>query len=143
MSEQKSKKSTKKNTKSTKPTKSRGLGDEIAKVTKATGIKKVVDYFADATGLDCGCEARQEALNRKFPTRNVIECLNEGEYTTLTQFFENFNGNIIEEKYTEPLARIHSRVFGHAFAIPCTCSPKEWKRLLGDLRGVYATYEGA
>ena len=40
MSEQKSKKSTKKSTKSTKPPKSRGLGDEIAKVTKATGVEK-------------------------------------------------------------------------------------------------------
>lgn len=49
---------------------SRGLGDTIAKVTKATGIKKVVDTIADATGLDCGCPERQEALNKMFPYNN-------------------------------------------------------------------------
>lgn len=48
-------------------TKSRGLGDTIAKFTTATGIKKVVDTVAEATGLDCGCEARQEKLNEVFP----------------------------------------------------------------------------
>ena len=40
--------------------KSKGLGDTIAKITKATGIKKVVDK-------DCGCGKRQDTLNRLFP----------------------------------------------------------------------------
>ena len=42
--------------------KSKGLGDTIAKITKATGIKKVVDTVAKATGKDCGCGKRQENL---------------------------------------------------------------------------------
>jgi len=46
---------------------SRGLGDTIAKITEATGIKKVVDTIAEATGTDCGCSARQEKLNEIFP----------------------------------------------------------------------------
>lgn len=46
---------------------SRGLGDTIAKITAATGIKKVVDTIAEATGTDCGCSARQEKLNEVFP----------------------------------------------------------------------------
>jgi len=46
---------------------SRGLGDTIAKITSATGIKKVVDTIAEATGGDCGCSARQEKLNEIFP----------------------------------------------------------------------------
>lgn len=46
---------------------SRGLGDTIAKITTATGIKKVVDTIAEATGTDCGCSARQEKLNEIFP----------------------------------------------------------------------------
>tara|TARA_R100000654_G_scaffold11528_1_gene25324 strand:+ start:35 stop:244 length:210 start_codon:yes stop_codon:yes gene_type:complete len=50
--------------------KSKGLGDTIAKITKATGIKKVVDTVAKATGKDCGCDKRQEALNRFFPYNN-------------------------------------------------------------------------
>jgi len=47
--------------------KSRGLGDSIEKFTKATGIKKVVDTVAKATGKDCGCNNRRDALNRSFP----------------------------------------------------------------------------
>ena len=50
--------------------KSKGLGDTIAKITKATGIKKVVDKVAKATGKDCGCAKRQNTLNRLFPYNN-------------------------------------------------------------------------
>ena len=39
--------------------KSRGLGDSVEKLTKATGIKSIVKKVAP----DCGCQARQEALN--------------------------------------------------------------------------------
>jgi len=45
--------------------KSKGLGDTIEKITKATGIKKVVDTVSKATGKDCGCGKRKEALNNK------------------------------------------------------------------------------
>tara|TARA_R110000851_G_scaffold242923_1_gene395469 strand:+ start:105 stop:293 length:189 start_codon:yes stop_codon:yes gene_type:complete len=47
--------------------KSKGLGDTIEKITKATGIKKIVDTVAKATGKDCGCKARKNALNGSFP----------------------------------------------------------------------------
>ena len=50
--------------------KSKGLGDTIEKITKATGIKKVVDTVAKATGKNCGCNKRQETLNRFFPYNN-------------------------------------------------------------------------
>ena len=46
---------------------SKGLGDTIEKITKATGIKKVVDTVAKATGKPCGCGARKNALNKAFP----------------------------------------------------------------------------
>jgi hypothetical protein len=45
--------------------KSKGLGDTIEKITKATGIKKVVDTVSKATGKDCGCGKRKAALNSK------------------------------------------------------------------------------
>ena len=47
--------------------KSKGLGDTIEKITKATGIKKVVDGVNKVTGKDCGCSKRKENLNRMFP----------------------------------------------------------------------------
>lgn len=44
--------------------KSKGLGDTIEKITKATGIKKAVESI---TGKDCGCKKRKNALNKAFP----------------------------------------------------------------------------
>ena len=46
---------------------SKGLGDTIEKITKATGIKKVVQQVSKATGKDCGCNKRRDTLNRVFP----------------------------------------------------------------------------
>lgn len=42
---------------------SKGLGDSIEKVTKATGLKKLVKMMTK----DCGCEERRDKLNEKFP----------------------------------------------------------------------------
>jgi hypothetical protein len=41
-----------------------GLGDVVAKVTRATGIAQAVEFV---TGGDCGCPGRQAALNRLVP----------------------------------------------------------------------------
>jgi len=49
------------------PSESRGLGDTLAKITKATGVKKVVDTVFDAIKKDCGCRERQSKLNKIFP----------------------------------------------------------------------------
>jgi hypothetical protein len=46
---------------------SRGLGDSIAKFTKATGIRRVVDKVSSGLNIPCGCEARQNALNKIVP----------------------------------------------------------------------------
>tara|TARA_R110000824_G_scaffold198743_7_gene382781 strand:+ start:3330 stop:3842 length:513 start_codon:yes stop_codon:yes gene_type:complete len=53
------------------PVESRGIGDTIAKITKATGIKKAVDTVFNAIGKDCGCTERQGKLNRMFPYKNA------------------------------------------------------------------------
>tara|TARA_Y100000592_G_scaffold68765_1_gene106867 strand:+ start:1080 stop:1244 length:165 start_codon:yes stop_codon:yes gene_type:complete len=50
-----------------KKNKSKGLGDSIEKITKATGIKKIVNTVSKVTGKDCGCGKRKETLNRLFP----------------------------------------------------------------------------
>ena len=48
--------------------KSKGLGDSIEKITKATGIKKVVNKITG--NKDCGCNKRKNTLNRLFPYNN-------------------------------------------------------------------------
>lgn len=38
-------------------------GDRIEQITKATGIKAVVDTISRVTKKPCGCSKRKEALN--------------------------------------------------------------------------------
>ena len=44
--------------------KQKGLGDTVAVITKATGIEALVKSLF---GENCGCDARQEALNKLVP----------------------------------------------------------------------------
>ena len=49
-------------------TKSKGLGDSIEKVTRATGLKSLTEIATRAVGFrDCGCNKRRDNLNRIFP----------------------------------------------------------------------------
>jgi len=45
---------------------SRGLGDTIAKVVRATGIERIIHSVKEG---DCGCQGRRERLNRAVPYR--------------------------------------------------------------------------
>ena len=64
---------------------SKGLGDDIAKVTKATGIDKLVKWVL---GEDCGCKERREEANREHPYRQ-FECPTEDQYNWMKEFFNS------------------------------------------------------
>lgn len=51
--------------------KSKGLGDSIEKITKATGIKAAVDAVSKVTKKPCGCGKRKDKLNKMFPYNNT------------------------------------------------------------------------
>lgn len=84
-----------------------GLGDVVEKVTKATGIDKVVKFIA---GDDCKCDERKKELNRIFNFRKP-NCLNEKEYEYLSDFFSVRRNNVTFEKRIR-LYEIYNRVFG-------------------------------
>ena len=46
---------------------SRGLGDDIKKITSATRLDRLAERIAELTKSDCGCDRRQEKLNKMFP----------------------------------------------------------------------------
>jgi hypothetical protein len=48
----------------------KGLGDAVADFTHATGLNQLADLYTNVTGKDCGCAARQDALNQLVP--NVL-----------------------------------------------------------------------
>lgn len=47
--------------------KSRGLGDDIKKITSATRLDQLAKKIAQILDEDCGCDDRQEKLNKMFP----------------------------------------------------------------------------
>ena len=44
---------------------SRGLGDDIKKITRATGLDQLAKHIAQILDEDCGCDDRQTWLNEK------------------------------------------------------------------------------
>tara|TARA_R110000850_G_scaffold25917_2_gene74656 strand:- start:4125 stop:4613 length:489 start_codon:yes stop_codon:yes gene_type:complete len=85
----------------------KGLGDTVAKITEATGIKKLVKFIA---GEDCGCDERQDLLNKKFKYGKV-NCISENDYNYATKFFEG-NTNKVTNNQQIRMNKIHNNVFG-------------------------------
>jgi len=104
---------------------SEGLGDTIAKVTEATGIKKAVKFIA---GEDCGCDERQERLNRVFKY-NKPECLNEEEYEYIADWIEN-GSNKLNSKQLKEMNVIYNRVFKKKFKCQKCSAPRMMKELI-------------
>tara|TARA_B100000925_G_scaffold229937_1_gene178499 strand:- start:289 stop:471 length:183 start_codon:yes stop_codon:yes gene_type:complete len=52
---------------------SKGLGDTVEKITKATGIKTIVDRVSEGLNIPCGCNKRKEALNKMFPYKQTTK----------------------------------------------------------------------
>ena len=46
---------------------SRGLGDTVAKLARATGVDRLAGAIERVTGRPCGCERRRRALNDRVP----------------------------------------------------------------------------
>tara|TARA_R100001198_G_scaffold40547_1_gene22249 strand:+ start:5476 stop:5898 length:423 start_codon:yes stop_codon:yes gene_type:complete len=86
--------------------KSKGLGDTVEKITKATGIKKVVKaVFGD----DCGCDERKDRLN-SIMSYKVVNCLEEDEYDYITEFV-SLTRNRVTMAEQRKLLDIYNRVF--------------------------------
>ncbi len=116
---------------------SKGLGDTVEKITKATGIKQATDWIFDKLGKDCGCDTRKEKLNKLFPYKN-IECLNEDEYMYLKGFFA-LNKNVVNANEQRALLNIHNRVFNtNKEQSSCGSCVKD---LVNTIKRLYNEYE--
>lgn len=87
--------------------KSKGLGDTVAKITKATGIDKVVKAVA---GEGCGCEERKDFLNNLVRYK-VVNCPTEEEYDYLNTFFSTNRNRMVRAGEQRRLLDIYNRVF--------------------------------
>ena len=114
--------------------KNKGLGDTIAKITKATGIDKLAKKVL---GEDCNkCEERRKKLNQLFPHFKNIRQFTEDElkiYDEVIPLIEKTNNITREQK---PIINaLYKGVFGNNPQWK-SCSPCN-KRIMDNLKKVY------
>ncbi len=123
----------------------KGLGTDIEKVFKATGIKKVVDKLFD----DCGCQDRIDKLNdpnlnlKRKPQR----CLTETQYNKYNQYRNTRTLNVWQPNEIELLIEIYAHVFAikynsKDFCRNCSGSGRTLLRMSKELDKVFESYEG-
>lgn len=115
---------------------SKGFGDTVEKITKATGIKKVVDTVADALDADCGCDKRKKKLNELFPYLTP-ELLTEDEFNFLDLTFKNETNKI---KDPDRILEIYNRVFKDKKKMT-SCSPCFVNQVYNKLKAIYNEYK--
>lgn len=124
-------------------TKSKGLGDDIEKVTKKTGVKKAVDWFSEKTGKDCGCEKRKEKLNELFRYKKNVACMTKNQFDLWSELKKKHNGKITQIKSNdkELISSMHAALFNHKKSIPCSSCPGVWTSWINEIEKVYAKYK--
>tara|TARA_R110000796_G_scaffold138093_1_gene254165 strand:+ start:3647 stop:4159 length:513 start_codon:yes stop_codon:yes gene_type:complete len=100
-------------------TESRGLGDDIAKVFKATGIDKVAKAIL---GDDCGCDERIKKLNQMFPRgQRMIRCFTDEEYKSYSQYMSTRNKNRWEREEITMMFELYGKIFGRTYNMKKLC----------------------
>ena len=117
-------------------TESSGVGDTIEKITKATGIDKVVEFIA---GEDCGCNERKEKLNYLFPY-NKPNCFTESEFDFLSEYFSDDKWELrsITAAMVSKFYSIYNRVF-NTMDSPSGC-PSCVKTRIKKIERLYKEY---
>ena len=100
-----------------KMAKSKGLGDTISKITKATGIDKVAKAVL---GDDCGCDERKKKLNQMFPY-NKVRQFTEDELKIYEEVLPRLKGGTITGQDQSTLIRLYNKVF-NSNKQPSSCS---------------------
>ena len=114
-----------------------GLGDTIEKVTKATGIKKAVDYIFDKAGKDCGCEKRKEKLNSIRLKRRAVRCFTEDQYNAWTEFKKSKVASVTKDWQRKVMIPIYAHLFATQLKVMNCCI----KQYINDIDKVYEQYQ--
>ena len=118
--------------------KAKGLGDTIEQITEATGIKKAVELFSKATGIDCGCDERKAKLNELFSYSRTVNCLTEKDYNALTGLIDPKKSSLTAEEQAQ-LSDIYYNVFNYRLQISSCGSC--WANKIQELKQVYNEYK--
>ena len=95
--------------------KSKGLGDSVEKVLKATGIDKVAKKVL---GDDCGCEERKQKLNKMFPYARPFT---EDELSIYESVLPRLKSGTITGSDQAILVNLYNKVF-NSNKRPSNCS---------------------
>jgi len=114
-------------------TKSKGLGDDIAKFTKATGIDKLAKKVL---GEDCGCEERRQKLNQLFPRFKNIRQFTQDEIKIYEEVIPNIEKTqTINREQKSIVNALYKSIFGNKPQWK-SCSPCN-KQIMDNLKKVY------
>ena len=114
-------------------TKSKGLGDDIAKFTKATGIDKLAKKVL---GDDCGCEERRQKLNQMFPRFKNIRQFTQDEIKIYEEVVPKIEKTqTINREQKTIVNALYKGVFGNNPTWK-SCSPCN-KEIMNNLKKVY------
>ena len=111
---------------------SKGLGDSIERITKATGIKKVIDKISEVTGIPCKCEERKKALNKLYPYSRPFT---EDELSIYESVLPRLKSGTVTGSDQAILVKLYNKVF-NANKKPSRCSSCV-KETLAKLAKVY------
>ena len=121
-----------------------GLGTNIEKVLKVTGVKKVIDSVFD----DCGCQDRLDNLNDPLikQKRPPLRCLTESQYNDYQEYKTNRTLNVWKENEIELLINLYAHVFALQYnnkdlCRNCSGSGKILFRMSKELDVVYESYK--
>ena len=109
--------------------KSKGLGDSVEKVLKATGIDKVAKKVL---GDDCGCEERKKKLNQMFPYSRPFT---NDELSIYESVLPRLKKGTISRDDQAIMVRLYNKVF-NANKKRSSCTPCV-KETLDKLEKVY------
>jgi hypothetical protein len=109
---------------------SRGLGDTIEKVTKATGIKWIVGECEE-------CDKRKAKLNELFRYKPTKGCINESEYNFLK---ETVNKETLKLTEQMEIQAIVYKVWGYKPTFSVSCPPCN-QSIMQDLKTLIKVYE--
>ena len=128
---------------------SRGIGDVIEYILISLGIKKVVKWFSDKTGIDCGCDERQQSLNEAFPFYKT-KCLelHQYEFICSLQQYDFRYWRDMSKKDPDLFDKIHE-VHWNVFysnrkqkrTTPCFCSTGTWRNMINELYRMADIYD--
>jgi hypothetical protein len=114
--------------------KSKGLGDTVEKITKATGIKKAVKaVFGD----DCGCDERKDRLN-SIMSYKVVNCLEEDEYNYIREFLDRNRASVTMSEQRR-LLDIYNRVFNQRKQM--SSCPSCVRGMISELKKLIVNYK--